>query len=104
MRKVLATATAKWQSRSPEMKTLIGGLCMAVFLSAAPGDTRLPDAAMHGDQGTVRSLLSQKVDVNAPQGDGTTALHWAAYRDDPEMVKLLLAAGANPKATTREGA
>ena len=58
---------------------------------------------MHGDQDTVRSLLSQKADVNAPQGDGTTALHWAAYRDDLEMAKLLLAAGANVQAATREG-
>src|SRR6202790_4348420 len=85
------------------MKTLIGGLCMAVLLSAA-SDSRLSDAAMQGDRDAVRSLLAQKVDVNAPQGDGSTALHWAAYRDDPEMVKLLLAAGANAKATTREGA
>jgi uncharacterized protein len=86
------------------MKILIGGLCMAVFLSAAPGDTRLPDAAMQGDQAMVQSLLTQKVDVNAPQGDGTTALHWAAYRDDLEIAKLLLAAGANVQAATREGA
>jgi ankyrin repeat protein len=85
------------------MKTLIGGLCMAVLLSAA-SDTRLSDAAMQGNQDAVRSLLKQRVDVNAPQGDGTTALHWAAYRDDLEMVKLLLAAGANAQATTREGA
>jgi ankyrin repeat protein len=85
------------------MKTLIGGLCMAVFLVAAPSDNRLSDAAMQGDKDTVRSLLNQKVDVNAPQGDGTTALHWAAYRDDLEMAKLLLAAGANVQSVTREG-
>src|SRR5215467_7794925 len=85
------------------MKTLIGGLCMAMLLSAA-SDTRLSDAAMQGNQDAVRSLLHQKVDPNAPQGDGTTALHWAAFRDDLEMVKLLIAAGADVKATTREGA
>ena len=33
-----------------------------------------------------------------------TALHWAAYRDDVEMMKLLLAAGANVHAVTRVGA
>ncbi|HEX4595627.1 MAG TPA: ankyrin repeat domain-containing protein [Bryobacteraceae bacterium] len=86
------------------MKTLIGGLCVALLLSAASSDTRLSDAAMQGDKDTVRSLLKQKIDVNAPQGDGTTALHWAAYRDDLDMVKLLLAAGANVQAATREGA
>jgi ankyrin repeat protein len=76
---------------------------MAVLLSAA-SDTRLSDAAMQGDRDTVRSLLAQKVDVNAPQGDGTTALHWAAYKDDVEMAKMLLASGASVKATTRIGA
>jgi ankyrin repeat protein len=67
-------------------------------------DTRLADAAMQGDKDAVQSLLKQHVDVNAPQGDGSTALHWAAYRDDAEMVKLLLGAGANVNAATREGA
>ena len=86
------------------MKTLLGALSMAMLLTAAPADTRLADAAMQGDNDSVRSLLKQKVDVNTPQGDGSTALHWAAYRDDLEMVKLLLAAGANAKAATREGA
>src|SRR5215467_4723676 len=85
------------------MKTLIGGLCMAMLLSAA-SVTRLSDAAMQGNQDAVRSLLKQKVDVNAAQGDGTTALHWAAYRDDLEMAKLLIESGANVKAGTRLGA
>jgi uncharacterized protein len=86
------------------MKTLLGALSVVMVLSAAPADTRLADAAMQGDNDSVRSLLKQKVEINAPQGDGSTALHWAAYRDDLEMVKLLLAASANAKATTREGA
>src|SRR5207247_2744076 len=73
-------------------------------LTAASLDTRLPDAAMRGDKDAVLSLLKQKVDINAAHGDGATALHWAAYNDDLETVKLLLAAGANVKATTREGA
>src|SRR6266700_3447424 len=84
-------------------QTLLAALCAAGLLSAA-GDTRLSDAAMQGNGDVVRSLLKQKVDVDAGQGDGTTALHWAAFRDDLEMVKTLLAAGANVKAATREGA
>jgi ankyrin repeat protein len=84
-------------------RTLIAGLCAFGLLSAA-GDTRLSEAAMQGNSAAVRSLLKEKVDVDAAQGDGTTALHWAAFRDDLEMVKWLLAAGANVKATTREGA
>jgi len=85
------------------VKSLIGGLCMAALVSAA-GDTRLSEAAMQGNTETVRSLLKQRVDVDASQGDGTTALHWAAFRDDLEMAKMLIAAGANVKAETREGA
>jgi ankyrin repeat protein len=84
-------------------RTLIAALCAAGLLSAA-GDTRLSEAAMQGNIDVVRSLLKERVDVDAAQGDGTTALHWAAFRDDLAMVKLLLAAGANVKATTREGA
>lgn len=86
------------------MKNLIAGFCFAVLLSAASSDTRLADAAMQGDKDAVRSLLKQKADINSAHGDGATALHWAAYNDDLDMLKLLLAAGANMKAATRDGA
>ena len=38
-------------------------------------------------------LLSQKADVNEPQADGATALHWAVYRSDRELVDTLIRAG-----------
>lgn len=76
---------------------------LAMLLIPAAADTRLADAVMEGDQAAARSLLSQKVNVNEAQGDGSTALHWAAYRDDVEMARLLIQAGANVKATTRLG-
>ena len=50
-----------------------------------------------------RALLKQRVDVNAPQADGMTALHWAVYHDDAEMAEQLLRAGASVKAATRYG-
>jgi ankyrin repeat protein len=81
---------------------MLAGICLAATMSAA--DTRLSEAAMNGDIAAVRSLLQQKADVNAAQGDGTTALHWAAFRDDLDMVRMLLAAGADVKSATREGA
>lgn len=82
-----------------------GGFCILILLSTQliAADSPLADAAMRGDKDTVRSLVKQKVDVNAPQGDGSTALHWAAYRDDLEMAKLLIAAGADMTAKTRLG-
>src|SRR5262249_6351600 len=45
----------------------------------------------------------QHVDVNTPEADGTTALHWATRSDDLETVELLIKAGANVKATNRYG-
>lgn len=85
-------------------KTLLLVLCMATMLSAASEQMRLVDAVQNGDAEAVRVLLKQKVDVNAPQGDGMTALHWAAFNDDVVSAQLLIAAGANLKAATRAGA
>jgi ankyrin repeat protein len=86
------------------------GIALAVGLIVAVGprllaaaDTRLPDAAMKGDRLSVQSLLQQKADVNAAQGDGSTALHWAAYLNDVEMAQMLIKAGADLNATTRIG-
>src|SRR5262245_34620468 len=85
---VLVTVRAKPPFRRSFMKTrtFIIGLGLAVALAsstvASTTDVRLANAAMNDDRAAVRSLLSQKVDVNSPQGDGMTALHWAAYKDD----------------------
>jgi uncharacterized protein len=65
-------------------------------------DLRLIDAVKGGDAGAVRSLLAKHtLDVNAAEADGSTALHWAAQRDNLEVADLLIAAGANAKAATR---
>ena len=85
------------------MRLFIGGLCLAAALTAAPGDTRLADAAQRGDKTTVRSLLAQRADVNGAQADGTTALHWAAYKNDADIVDALIRAGAKVDAQTRDG-
>jgi uncharacterized protein len=81
--------------------TLACLLAMNAFLAASSADTRVADAAMQGDKAGVRTLLKQGVDVNVAHGDGMTALHWAAYKDDFEMAQMLIAAGANVGATTR---
>jgi ankyrin repeat protein len=73
----------------------------ATAANAATSD--VADAAMRGDREAVRAALARKVDVNAPQVDGTTALHWAVERDDVELAELLLGAGAHATVRTREG-
>jgi len=70
---------------------------------AAGSDLDLAEAVEKGDRATVRSLLEQQSDVNAPQADGATALHWAAHRDDLETAELLIAAGANLNAANDYG-
>ena len=64
--------------------------CRRLALRAAVVDSPLADAAEKTESrdGSVR-CLKQRVDVNAPQADGMTALHWAAYHDDSEMAELL---------------
>ena len=75
-------------------------LTLLVSAAAAP-DSPVADAAMRGDRGSVRALLQQGADVNAAQGDGMTALHWAADRGDLEMARMLVYAGAGLEAVTR---
>ena len=70
-------------------------LTSAVVVMSAADDLRLIEAVKSGNRVSVRALLKQKIDVNAAQGDGATALHWAAYRDDLESADLLIRAGAN---------
>ena len=77
-------------------------LVLAVTLSAA-GSAPVADAAMAKDREAVKALLKDGADVNAAQGDGMTALHWAARNGDAELTQMLLFAGANVKATTRLG-
>jgi uncharacterized protein len=83
--------------------------CVAVLLLSGAGVTigagssDVADAVMKGDRAALRLLLQQKADVNAPQVDGATALHWAVYRDNLETANLLIRAGANARAANREG-
>jgi ankyrin repeat protein len=72
---------------------------------APSGGSRSPvaDAAMRGQRDAIRTLLQQGADVNAARGDGMSALHFAAERNDAEMAAMLLYAGANVGAVTRIG-
>jgi ankyrin repeat protein len=62
------------------------------------------DAAKKGDAAAVRAQIEKGADVNEAQGDGMTALHWAAHRGDATIATLLIDAGAKLDAGTRIGA
>ncbi len=74
-------------------------LCGAILPAEAP----VADAAERGDLQALQQLLRDGADVNASQGDGMTALHWASINGHPEMVEMLLFAGAAVTPTTRLG-
>jgi ankyrin repeat protein len=81
-------------------------LILATTLAAsvnASGPSDIANAAMAKDAAAVKKLLKDGGDVNAAQGDGMTALHWAALNGDAEMASMLLFAGANVGAKTRIG-
>ena len=86
----------------PARVTACGALSWAFVLIVAGSattsgqgqDSPVLTAAKAKDAAAVRGLIEKRVDVNGPAGDGATALHWAVYHDDLEMVDLLLGAGA----------
>lgn len=63
----------------------------------------LADAAESKNFVAIRTLLERKTNLNAPQADGMTALHWATYHDDLDTVKYLIAAGADATSVSRYG-
>ncbi len=76
-------------------------LLAPVWLRA--GESPLADAVEIQNAAKVQTLLDGRADVNAPQADGMTALHWATWLDDVETAKRLVAAGGDAKAANRYG-
>ena len=77
---------------------------MLAVVPRAAGTDSIADAAMRGDRADVLAMIKRGADVNAPQGDGVTALHWAARHGDAGLVTALVGAGASLRAETTFGA
>src|SRR5688572_26051914 len=97
--------------RSPDVRATINrlGVSMVVLVLAGPavagasGDRRLVDAVKKQDRAAARTLIDQRIDVNTPEPDGATALHWAAHWDDADLADLLVRAGARVNAANDHG-
>ncbi len=92
--------------RAAKRLVVVGmALGAALMLSAGnpASDSPLADAVMRGDSAGLRMLLKQGVDVNEVQGDGMTALHWAASRGNIAATRMLVSAGARLDPVTRNG-
>jgi uncharacterized protein len=85
------------------MRTIVVLASLAVCASAQAATLSAADAAQNQNRDALRALISQHANLNEQQADGTTALQWAAHWNDVDSVKLLLAAGANPKLANRYG-
>jgi ankyrin repeat protein len=78
-------------------------LLLAIGFQATAAPVPLIDAIKAADQAAIRALLQQRVDVNAAEPDGATALHWAARTSDLQTAEMLIRAGANVKTANRYG-
>ena len=78
-------------------------LCLISFSMLANASTPLIEATKNQNRIEVEALLDKGVDADEPQGDGATALHWAAYRNDAVLTDSLLKHGANPNSSDDHG-
>lgn len=81
-------------------------LAALLWLAAASvaADSSLPDLVFAGDSKAALTLIDAGADVNQASADGTTALHWAVYRQDLPLVQVLLAGKADPDRRNDYGA
>ncbi len=71
--------------------------------TAGAQSTDIVALAKAGDDAAVHVLLEQGVAVDGTAGDGTTALHWAAYHQQAQLASALLDAGASVNAANDLG-
>ena len=89
--------------RSARAGWLIASILVISIGAAGAVPVRLIDAVKAADKEAIRTLLQQRVDVNAAEPDGTTALHWTARTNDLQAAEMLIRAGGSVKSANRYG-
>ena len=91
---------------SKQKKYLIILLLTGTILAGCASVPPIYQAAANGDIVEVENLLNQGVNVNMRlfPGDNSTPIHWASSRGKDEVIKLLIARGADINASDKEGA
>ena len=84
-------------------RSVLAALLFLVCCALARGEAPLADAAERNDRQAIVELVRRGIDVSHAHPDGMTALHWAAYHDEPELVHLLLKSNAKANAANRYG-
>lgn len=111
---MMQTSQHQSKHRHPRLASVLAAVSMLAatavaterpVVEAVEETATLVIAASKNDRAAVRALLDAKPrpDVNQRALDGTTALHWAVYHDDVELIDRLLAAGADPNAKNDYG-
>jgi ankyrin repeat protein len=94
----------KLNNRAGVLATAIGLLSLGASVSTAATPQTLVDLIRAGQREAVlAAITSPDIDVNAAEPDGSTALMWATYKVDHELVAALLKAGAKANVTNRFG-
>eukprot|EP01116_Phalansterium_solitarium_P017887 TRINITY_DN453_c0_g1_i1.p1 TRINITY_DN453_c0_g1~~TRINITY_DN453_c0_g1_i1.p1 ORF type:complete len:573 (-),score=95.92 TRINITY_DN453_c0_g1_i1:133-1851(-) len=64
-------------------------------MNPTSGKPDIYQAVIHGDLNAVKAFIEkERVDVNAPQDDGATPLHWACYNGHFAVAEYLVGKGA----------
>ena len=90
-------------ARTGAISSVIAFVAWSAVSAQGRPDRRVVEAAKARDLATVRTLIAARADVTVPQGDGPTALHWAAHWDDAAIAEVLIGAGAKVNAADDHG-
>src|SRR5437773_888587 len=80
---------ARAQQIAPKSKVAAPATTSRQTAKTTP-DRRMVEAVKSGDRARAIALIGRRLDVNVPEVDGTTALHWAVHHDDGDLVERLI--------------